>query len=267
MATSIVIPNNQIIGGNPQAICDALNATATSAAADINALGRACRLATAAALPAYTNVAGVLTASAVGALATIDGVAPAVGNRVLLVAGAAGADNGIYTVTALGGAGAKFVLTRAADFAQGYVLPGQICEVTEGALYALSTWKLVTLGPIVVGTTALSFYPRSVTQLVTLIAGAATVANVPILSATNSQFVFARITPNTTASTVNYGLAAAPTPGLVGTATLALNAQLAAGTLNNADISAGNFTVQNWLANAYPSHNARCQHRHWAGHQ
>lgn len=247
MLSSISVPNNQLIGGNPQAICDALNATATAAVADLGSLSRKVRVATAASLAAYTAASGVLTANANGAMATVDGVSLAVGDRLLLTTGAAAADNGIYTVTSLGGVSAKYVLTRAADWGtSGVVSSGDLIDVTEGTLYANTTWKLTTTGAITVGTTALSFYPREVIQSITLAAGTVTVTNVPILSATKTGFVFNRITPGSTTTTIMYGPSAAPTPGLVGTASLTWIAQVAAGTIQNTDTSVGNLTIINW---------------------
>jgi hypothetical protein len=119
------------------------------------------RLVTNAALAAYTNVNGLITANANGAMAAIDGVTPAAGDRILLTMGAAGADNGIYVVTSIGGAAAPFVLTRSADMPQGStVTRGEIFEASEGTLFTGSTWKVMNTGTSTVGTTALVIYPR-----------------------------------------------------------------------------------------------------------
>ena len=119
------------------------------------------RLATAAALPACTaagsGVGKTLTANANGAL-SVDGVAVAVGNRILVKNQATGADNGIYAVTAAGGAGAPFVLTRSTDADQNAeVTAGMFTFVAEGTANADSGWVLVTDDTITVDTTALSF--------------------------------------------------------------------------------------------------------------
>jgi hypothetical protein len=130
------------------------------------------RLATAAALAAYTRVGNVITANANGAIATIDGVAPALADRVLLKDGAAGADNGIYTVTALGDAGNPFVLTRASDAdASAEVTAGLYLWVTEGTANADTGWLLTTNDPIVLNTTALVFTQVSALGQVTAGAG------------------------------------------------------------------------------------------------
>ena len=75
-----------------------------------------CSVATTAALAActYNNSAGTLTADANGAL-SVDGVSPSVGDRILIKDQASAVQNGIYKVTATGGASAAFVLTRSPD--------------------------------------------------------------------------------------------------------------------------------------------------------
>ena len=74
------------------------------------------RLMSAGALAAYTaSAAGVLTADANGAL-TVDGVAVAQNDRLGLKDAAAGANNGIFVVTATGDGSNPFVLTPAEDF-------------------------------------------------------------------------------------------------------------------------------------------------------
>ena len=74
------------------------------------------RLATTAALATstYDNGAGTITADANGAL-SIDGAGVVEGDRVLIKDQASAVQNGIYTVTTTGGAGAAFVLTRGPD--------------------------------------------------------------------------------------------------------------------------------------------------------
>lgn len=115
------------------------------------------RVATAAALPAYTRVGNVITANANGAL-TVDGVAVAVGNRVLVKDGAAGADNGIFDVTAAGAVGAAYVLTRSADMDDSTdCAPGMEVAVTEGAVNMDSTFRLTNDAVPTLNTTALVF--------------------------------------------------------------------------------------------------------------
>lgn len=116
------------------------------------------RLATFAALPAYTRVGNVLTANANGAIPNIDGVAPALNDRILVQHGAAGADNGYYVVTSLGSGAAPWVLTRAADAdTSAEVSPGMAVTVEEGTNWADHVLILTTNAPIVLNTTALTF--------------------------------------------------------------------------------------------------------------
>jgi hypothetical protein len=126
------------------------------------------RLATAAALAAVTaagsGVGKTLTADANGAL-SVDGVAVAVGNRLLIKDQAAGADNGIYVVTDAGSAGTPFILTRATDYDQNAeVTAGTYVISTEGTANGDKAWLLTTNDPITVDTTALVFsaFPQAV---------------------------------------------------------------------------------------------------------
>jgi hypothetical protein len=125
----------------------------------------AVRLATVAALPAntYSNgtagVGATLTATANGAL-TIDSVAVATSDRVLIQNEVNQAYNGAYTVTQTGSAGTPYILTRATDFDT--AAPGEIANnayffVTAGTVNAGSAFILSQTAAITVGTTALPF--------------------------------------------------------------------------------------------------------------
>lgn len=133
------------------------------------------RVATAAALAAVTaagsGVGKTLTANANGAL-TVDGVAVSSANRVLVKDQVAGANNGIYVVTAAGSGGSPFVLTRATDFdANAEVTAGAFTFVEEGTTNGDTGWVLVTDNPITVDTTALVFSQFSTTASLTYDAG------------------------------------------------------------------------------------------------
>jgi len=119
--------------------------------------------ATAAALSAVTysngssGVGATLTADANGAL-TVDGQTMVAGERVLVKDQSAGLQNGIYTVTATGGASAVFVLTRATDFdSPTEVTSGAFTFVETGTTNADSGWVMTTDGTVTIGTTALAF--------------------------------------------------------------------------------------------------------------
>jgi len=119
----------------------------------------AVRFATDAVLPAYTRVDNVITANANGALPSIDGVAPALTDDLLLQNGAAGEDNGIYTVTQLGDGANPFILERREDFAASdQVNPGCITTTgPEGTANGKQIFILATAAPITLNTTALTF--------------------------------------------------------------------------------------------------------------
>jgi hypothetical protein len=178
-----------------------------------------------------------------------DGVTYVQGDVVLLVGQATKSQNGLYVVGAVAAGSAP--LTRAADYATGTVFAKGSPVVVEvgpdGTLFGNTLWKSTASGPVTVDTTSVDFYPRQVTQSVTLVAGTVTVTNVPILSATKSNFLASRTTANTsTATTGGYQPVGAVTPGIVGTASLVFDATVAAGTINNADISTLSLTIVNF---------------------
>lgn len=116
------------------------------------------RLATAAALPANTRVGNVFTADANGALPTIDGLAPALQDRIFDKDNAAGADRGIKIVTNLGGVSSKWVMQRADDSNSSAKV--ESCEtvvVAEGTDNNGHRFSLSTPDPIVLNTTALTY--------------------------------------------------------------------------------------------------------------
>lgn len=83
---------------------------------------------------------------------SIDGIALSAGNRVLVKNQNTASQNGIYVVVS-GGA-----WTRAEDAdASIEVTPGMIVLVEQGAKQADTTWRLITDGPIILGTTALMY--------------------------------------------------------------------------------------------------------------
>jgi hypothetical protein len=134
--------------------------TSAREAADAN-IGKgliACRLATAAALPAYTRTSNKLEANANGALSSIDGETAAVGDFVLLKNGAAGADNGVYKVLSVGSAGTKWSMERVPELdASTDAVPGLIVTIAAGAKNPDRQYSLTTDGPITLNTTALTF--------------------------------------------------------------------------------------------------------------
>lgn len=139
---------------------------ADSIASGIN-FHQSVRLATVAALPANTynngasGVGATLTANANGAL-SVDGVAVVAGNRILVKNEAAGANNGVYTVTQVGDGSTPYILTRATDFDSAgtgvdQIDAGDFFLVTAGSTQANTSWVQQTPLPITVGTTAIVF--------------------------------------------------------------------------------------------------------------
>ena len=209
--------------------------------------------AVATALPANTVTAGVMTVTANGAFPAQDGVSIALNDVILIPVGAtnltSAVDSGPWQVTTLGTASTQAVLHRPSWWSQGsYVLPSQAIFVGPGAgassLYGNTEWRAMGTSAIVVGTTTPSLYPREVTQSFDLVAGTHTISNVPVLS-TKSDLIVSRTTPNTTALTVAYNPYTL-TPGVIGTASVVVDAQIAAGTKNVADISTLTVTVRNF---------------------
>lgn len=135
----------------------------------------AVRLATTAALPAVTyangtaGVGATLTADANGALGAIDGVSPALGDRLLIKDQAAGLQNGIYEITQLGDGSNPFILTRTDD-ADNSGLPaasvtrGMFVPIAEGSTLASLGFIMTSsssggdpAGELVLGTDSLTF--------------------------------------------------------------------------------------------------------------
>jgi hypothetical protein len=140
-------------------------------------------LATSAALPACTTggsgVGKTLTASANAAL-SVDTIPVVAGDRILVKNQVAGADNGVYTVTATGSGAAAFVLTRATDFDQvGEMLYGQTYYVRDGHVNGGKTMMHTTTAAITVETTTLVFTDLDTVCSVGLGAAGATIKAKP----------------------------------------------------------------------------------------
>ena len=119
------------------------------------------RLVTTVALPAYMRAGNVITETtpATG-LPALDGVAPVLGDSILLKDGAAGADNGIYEVTDLGDGSNPFILTRRGDAdTVALVNSGMRTSVEEGVQFGGkgTEFVLITPNPITLNATALDF--------------------------------------------------------------------------------------------------------------
>jgi len=131
------------------------------------------------------GVGATLTKSTNGALGSIDGYAATVGMRILVKNQATALQNGIYTVTSVGGASSKWVLTRAvgadqsADYTSGkLVVCGQLGTANGGAAFiGLSVATIGTNDVTFIGAGVLmgasTFAPTGVTAGFTAGAGAA----------------------------------------------------------------------------------------------
>ena len=105
----------------------------------------------------YNNGAGTITAGSNGAI-SVDGVTLVVNDRVLVKDQTTGTQNGFYKVTATGGAGAAFVLTRTPDAdAASELTAGAFTFTEEGTANADNGYVLSTNGAITLGTTAIAF--------------------------------------------------------------------------------------------------------------
>lgn len=121
-----------------------------------------CLVATTANLTAtYDNgtsgTGATLTNSGIQAALTIDGVALALGNRVLIKDQTAALQNGIYTVTATGSVSTNWVLTRATDYdVPAQTIRGKVISVISGTSFSNSLWMLIST-ITAIGTNDLNF--------------------------------------------------------------------------------------------------------------
>ena len=245
MASSVTVPSKAQMGGSAFSVADALVTVATAAKADLDrqqvGAGPRCVRGV-----VFANVADLSAFTVAGN----DGLTYAAGQRVLLTNQTTAAQNGIYVVGTVGGGTAA--LTRADDFASGdAIVNGSVVEVSEGTIFAGSSWKAMCTGACVVGTDDPLFYPRVIKSTVTLTAGAITMGSAQglfLFSTTKSQVTITRNTANTsTATTGGYAApVASRTAGKSGTAAVLVRAEVAAGTLNNADVSTLDVVITNW---------------------
>jgi hypothetical protein len=221
---------------------------------------------------AYTgSLTGTLTQATATAIGTADGVTLAVGDTVLIPGATVGAsagdlvnaaDAGPWVISVIGTGTVKGVLVRPSWWQPGTPLAGQNFTVSEGTIYAGTTWKSFAIKGTVSDSTGVdpALYPQAVTQAVTLAASFITVTNVPIRSLTTTQIAFQPTNAAGTTTTVQYrtglyssgGAATVIGPmqiasGVVGTATVSITATVAAGTTSaTPDTSTGLLTIANW---------------------
>ncbi len=104
-----------------------------------------------------SGVGATLTNSGAQMPLVIDGVALALGDRVLVKDQTTALQNGIYTVTNIGGTAVNWVLTRAADFdSPSQIARGDVVNVISGTVNAVTPWML-TSSVAIVGTDSITF--------------------------------------------------------------------------------------------------------------
>jgi hypothetical protein len=109
-------------------------------------------------LASFTYSGGVLTQQVLAA-STIDGITPALNNRVLVRHLATASENGIYTISQVGdGTTTAWTLTRAADFnTSALASPGSFTFVEEGNTLADTGWVMSANAPITLDTSDITF--------------------------------------------------------------------------------------------------------------
>lgn len=174
-----------------------------------------------------------------------DGITYVAGDRILLPFQTSKAQNGVYVVGPVVGGVAALSLDSDWGNRPGTKVKGgdQINLGSEGTLWGLSTWKVTNTTDVVVGTTLVDIYPQFVRGIATLVAGTVTLT-LPLLSTTRSVITALRAVANTTTLTTGGYAAITPVAGIAGS--IILQAQVAAGTINVADISTIYYQVQNF---------------------
>jgi len=150
---------------SPSVASDAATKSYVDAIAAGLAPKKSCRVATTANLTAtYSNgtsgVGATLTNNTTQAALTLDGVAMAVNDRVLVRSQSTGAQNGIYVVTDIGSVSTNWVLTRADDYdSTAEVYDGTYTVIEEGTTLSGRLYILTAAGTtsVTIGTTSLVF--------------------------------------------------------------------------------------------------------------
>jgi hypothetical protein len=202
----------------------------------------------------YTgSTTGVLTSSAASAFGTQDGVAVVAGDVVFLPAGTthitAASDAGPYTITTIGTGSVNWVLTRPDWWATGATLPySTVVKIGgEGTLFQGSTWKsFAAKGSAVVDTNDPKTYPDTIIQQVTQTAGAVTITNVPILSATKSIVIPTMSAVGGTMTGITGFQPLVITPGAIGTASVTVTATGTAMATEATGSAVLNVAITNW---------------------
>jgi len=157
--------------------------------------------------------------------ASIDGVALAAGDRVLLRAQTAGAENGIWVWN-----GAAAAMTRAGDAdSSAEVTAGMTVPVAEGSTLGDTIWLLITNDAIILGTTALSFTQIAGSGAYTAGAGLTLTGNIFSLTAPVAVSLGGTGATGAAAARTNLGAAQKGFAGDVGALTAGVGANIAHG--------------------------------------
>lgn len=120
------------------------------------------------------GVGATLTNAGAFAVFSVDGVTPAVGQRILIKNQTSQLENGVYTVTVAGDAvSVNWVLTRATDYDEASEMQaGDKFAVVSGTTQAATEWMMTQTAAITVGVTAITFaemgqVTQSITSVVT----------------------------------------------------------------------------------------------------
>ena len=115
-----------------------------------------------------SGVGATLTNSGAQIPLVIDGVTLALGDRVLVKDQTTALQNGIYTVTNIGGTAVNWVLTRAADFdSPSQIARGDVVNIISGTVNAVTSWML-TSSVATVGTDSITFAELSENNIVNI---------------------------------------------------------------------------------------------------
>jgi len=191
---------------------------------------------------ANPGVGATLTNAGANAALTIDGIALANTNRVLIYNQTNSAENGIYVVTDVGNSTAAWVLTRSSDFdkyipdSSAGMSKGSYTFVTSGATGAGESYVMTSpIGEVIVGTDAITFTQFSAAGSYT--AGNGIAINGTTISANVDNETTAIVGGNITVKTS----ANLTTPN-IGDATFS---SMTWNNLSNGNVSANNLSTSN----------------------
>lgn len=161
-----------------------------------------------------TYLSGVFTYTATG-VDTVDGVTPALGDRILLKNQTSTFQNGIYTWTTLGSVGVAGVLTRSTDFNNSTnITEGSYTIIEEGTTNAGTLWVETGQGPFTVGTTAIVFTELQVGSQTVTVTGAITGSGAGSIATTlATPGTLTVSTTNSTATAHTHTITSSSAPG------------------------------------------------------